>query len=458
MRLTPDDPESRFARELRRLVAARSVTSESNGAAARGAARLLAEAGFRVRTQVLRKGGKRFVNVVGVKGKGPAPLLLAAHLDTVPPGDRRRWTRTGGDPWRAVVRGGRLYGLGAADDKASFVAMAAAGAAFPAGALRRPVVVLGSFGEESGMDGAKLFTRAWRGSKPGLAFVGEPTALEVTYRHKGMGVLEIELESRHALPASGPRRAAAFRGKQAHSSRPWLGRNALDLAAAAIGGAAWIERLEGGAAPNLVPADARVVTRSAAGSRSGAKVPAFPAGAVLAAIGAVRGAVRRRARQKDPSFRPSVLTSNFGTAATDGRRLRLAFDFRLLPGQRLADVRREIDAALRRAARRDRRVRFRTLVERDNPPLGLRRGDPCVRYARRFLRAQALAPVLSTKPSCTEAGLYAAWGVPAVVFGPGRAAGNIHAPNENVRLAEVRRAARAYAALIRDYCAGAACS
>src|SRR5512140_964842 len=50
-------------------------------------------------------------------------LAMVSHLDTVPPGEG--WTRA---PFAGEVDGGRLYGRGASDAKASVAAMIAAAA------------------------------------------------------------------------------------------------------------------------------------------------------------------------------------------------------------------------------------------------------------------------------------------------------------------------------------------
>ena len=54
------------------------------------------------------------------------PLLLNSHLDTVPPGDRRTWTSTGGNPYRPRLDGDRLIGLGTADAKLDWLCKAEA--------------------------------------------------------------------------------------------------------------------------------------------------------------------------------------------------------------------------------------------------------------------------------------------------------------------------------------------
>ena len=47
-------------------------------------------------------------------GGGGRSLLLQAHMDTVPPGERQRWRDS---PWSGTIREGRVYGRGAHDDR-----------------------------------------------------------------------------------------------------------------------------------------------------------------------------------------------------------------------------------------------------------------------------------------------------------------------------------------------------
>lgn len=57
---------------------------------------------------------------VKIKGRGGGrSLVLNGHMDTVPPSESP-WTR---DPFKPVVEGGRIYGLGTVDMKASLAAM-----------------------------------------------------------------------------------------------------------------------------------------------------------------------------------------------------------------------------------------------------------------------------------------------------------------------------------------------
>ncbi len=177
-------------KNLKRLIRIPSVCTSSNRSVAMEAARVFKEAGCRVFFQETPQNGQRFFNVVGLKGSPvKAPLLLCSHLDTVAPGDLKKWTQTQGNPWRPAQKKNKIFGLGAADDKGPMAAMIHAVSLIEESELRRPLVLLGTFGEEHGMGGARVFAQSWKGPRPCLAVVGEPTALGITYRHKGIGVL-----------------------------------------------------------------------------------------------------------------------------------------------------------------------------------------------------------------------------------------------------------------------------
>ena len=65
---------------------------------------------------------ERMVSVVGSAGDGPG-ILLFAHIDTEEPDPRAGWET---DPYRATEVGGRIHGVGTADDKAGVVSVLAA--------------------------------------------------------------------------------------------------------------------------------------------------------------------------------------------------------------------------------------------------------------------------------------------------------------------------------------------
>lgn len=65
---------------------------------------------------------ERLVSVLGSSGQGPG-ILLFAHIDTEKPDPRGDWDT---DPYQAMDVGDRIYGVGAADDKAGVVSVLAA--------------------------------------------------------------------------------------------------------------------------------------------------------------------------------------------------------------------------------------------------------------------------------------------------------------------------------------------
>lgn len=105
-------------------------------------------------TQVSRI-GEGHPAVIGRRAAPPgAPtVLLYAHHDVQPTGDLSKWES---DPFEPVERGGRLYGRGAADDKAGVMAHIAALRAFGCGTaddqLPVGIVIFIEGEEESGSD------------------------------------------------------------------------------------------------------------------------------------------------------------------------------------------------------------------------------------------------------------------------------------------------------------------
>jgi cysteinylglycine-S-conjugate dipeptidase len=137
MTLTDDDLRAAIARELpgvradlERLVRIPGIAFEGfDHSQVERSAEAVAELlrGCGLDTQIVRGDGQP-----AVIGRKPAPpgaptVLLYAHHDVQPAGDPALWTS---DPFEPVERDGRLYGRGAADDKAGVMAHVAALRAF----------------------------------------------------------------------------------------------------------------------------------------------------------------------------------------------------------------------------------------------------------------------------------------------------------------------------------------
>jgi acetylornithine deacetylase/succinyl-diaminopimelate desuccinylase-like protein len=104
---------------------------------------------------------------------GGRTLVLNGHLDTKPPGDLGAWDR---DPYRAVVSGGTLFGLGAADMKGPCAALVyglAAVAASGAELHGQALLALSADEEGEALDGVRYLVQD-AGMRSDAVLVAEP--------------------------------------------------------------------------------------------------------------------------------------------------------------------------------------------------------------------------------------------------------------------------------------------
>ena len=189
-----------IAELLGALVDIPSVTGQESAIAGFVAARL----GRRATGECQRSGDS-------VVWRGPRrgrPLVvLAGHLDTVPPaGDER-----------ARLEGDRLYGLGATDMKGGLAVMLALLESLDPARLRFDLAAAFYDGEEgpyaaNGL-GRLLGELDWV-REAALAFLLEPTAAQAELGCNGVMNVEVRVT-----------------GKSAHAARPWSGVNAVERAA-----------------------------------------------------------------------------------------------------------------------------------------------------------------------------------------------------------------------------------
>lgn len=133
---------------------------------------------------------------VALTGARAGPTLaLVSHLDTVPPGEG--WTR---QPFSPSVEGGRLYGRGASDAKASVAAMLCAAHDVHAagGPGRGRLLVLLGYGEETRHTTMPALVEA--AGPLDAAIVGEPTNLDLAVAQRGLLMLDLVArgDQRHA--------------------------------------------------------------------------------------------------------------------------------------------------------------------------------------------------------------------------------------------------------------------
>jgi acetylornithine deacetylase len=326
--------------------------------------------------------GKR--NLVATLGRGEGGLVLAGHLDTVPY-DAARWQT---DPFTLTERDGALVGLGVADMKAFFALAVEAASAFREGMLARPLVIVGTCDEESGMDGAKaLAARSDAlGPAPRAVVIGEPTALRPVRAHKGVAMERLVLV-----------------GRSGHSSDPALGVNALE------------------------------------GMRT-----------AMDAIAEVRARLARTWR--DEAFRPPVPTINLGSIRGGDNPNRicaeceLQFDVRLLPGMDDGAVRSEIRAAVEAALAGSGLSIALERLHDAIPAFATPATAQLVASVERLTGAPAEAV-----PFGTEAPFLARLAPEVVVLGPGDIE-VAHQPGERLPLARIEPTIRLLRQLVAEHC------
>ncbi len=425
-----------------RFIATPSVSRDGNAEIAECARQLLAEAGVEARLLPSEVDGVRHFTVIGDVGPDTGDgLLLLTHLDTVPGGDPAAWTATGGDPWKPVRDGDRLYGRGSADAKVDLVCKAAALARVDPGALRRRVRVVGTFAEEIGLLGARELVRSGALQGCRSALVGEPSELVGITAHKGYAVFRASVRLERTV--RGRAECAELRGVAAHSSSPRLGSNAIEAALDRLAepGVIGFGALEGGGAVNVVPERCAIqILRADATDTAGDEVAGYDPQPLLDFHRAWRGLLESLESPRCADFDPDHSVGSLGRVEVSDERAMFTFDLRPIPGVAALEA---VDAL--------REVSEIELV-RTNPPLATSLEAPLVTAVAAAQQALGLGRRLGTKATCTEAGLLSEAGLDVVVLGAGPSVGNVHKPNEHTRISELFLARDLYKEVIERLC------
>jgi succinyl-diaminopimelate desuccinylase len=322
------------------------------------------------------------LNVIGrlaAPVSGPS-LMLNAHLDTVPIGERGAWTV---DPLGGEVRDGRVWGRGAVDSKGRLAAYwaAAAATARTGGPACGELLVVATCDEESGGDlGAR-----WLVEQAGLTAdyaIVEGYNRPVVRASSGILWLEIEVQ-----------------GRSAHASWPWRGHNAV------VDAAVLIERLE----------QLRIRLEARRGD-----IPGIPH--TTMSIGVIEGGTK-----------VNVVPD----------RCRLEVDFRVMPGVETAAIRDEVEAIITELATERPEFAASVRVIQEQPAMVTPAGSRLVRTLVDVVtEVTGERPAVEGEPGGTDARWFNHAGIATVNYGPGSPeGGNFHAPDESVGLDQLREAA-----------------
>lgn len=305
---------------------------------------------------------------------GQGGIALSGHTDVVPV-TGQRWDTP---PFTVTERDGRLYGRGTADMKAFLACCLAMVPGWRARPPLRPLHLLFSYDEEVGCLGALPLAEelARLRIRPALAVIGEPTEMKLVNAHKGIRTLIVTVT-----------------GKEAHSSAPAEGANAITAAAR-----------------------------------------------LIAFIGEM---AERYRTVTDPRFTPPYTTFNVGTIGGGEanniipRTCTFTFEFRPIPAvghdRPHAEFMTFVERTLAelRAAHPDYDI---TVTVRSSVP-GLVNDDA---EALPLALALAQANGAEAVSYSTEAGVFQQRGIPSVVCGPGNIL-QAHKPNEWLETAQIDR-------------------
>lgn len=358
------------------LVGFPTVTSDSNLALIDHAADRLEAVGARTRLTHDSTGQKaNLLATIGPEVDGG--VVFSGHTDVVPEGDGG-WT---GSPFVAMRREQRIFGRGTADMKGFIACALVLAPHFAACGLRRPIHIALTFDEEVGCRGAPLLIEDLlaSGLRPEAVIVGEPTGMEVVVAHKGMHEYTTRIT-----------------GAEGHGSKPDQAVNAVQY------GARYVSQ--------LMRIAEELSGRIPAGS-------SYEPPHTTLSVGSIHGGTAHNIVAGE-----CVIQWEMRPVVVDDARFVL---------DRMTDFERALVEEMRRVAP-DADISRTT----DGAVGGLERLDdsPAVRLVADLLgdsRRQVVA-------FSTEAGLYQAAGIPAVVCGPG-SIDVAHQPDEYIALEQLDR-------------------
>ncbi|HVM46834.1 MAG TPA: YgeY family selenium metabolism-linked hydrolase [Candidatus Acidoferrum sp.] len=148
-------------------------------------------------------------SIVGRIGKGKRVIAFDGHVDTVYPGDLSQWKS---DPFKPVVKGGRLWGRGTVDQKSGVAALVHAGRLVKELGLNDQFTIYftGTVMEEDCDGLCWQYLLNVEKLKPELVVITEPTNLNLYRGHRGRMEIRVEVK-----------------GRSCHGSAPERGDNAI---------------------------------------------------------------------------------------------------------------------------------------------------------------------------------------------------------------------------------------
>jgi acetylornithine deacetylase/succinyl-diaminopimelate desuccinylase-like protein len=392
--------------------------------------------------------------IIRPKGKrSESDFLLQTHLDTVNPGPFQAWKKTGYNPFDATIVDGTIFGLGVADAKLDFLCKLKALSEFSSRSeFKLSPVLVGTFGEQTGMAGAMRLIRK-NLVNPRFALVGEPTNLNLVNATKGFACVEIRLpfsedeiryRQEHNLRESTSTQTQMFLGKATHSGNPDKGESAilkmLEYLENMPDGVAIME-IDGGTNYNTVPSHAMI-------EMDISPIATSVTGQIKKIYQALKKLEMEFREVKDVSFDPPHSTLNIGLIRTFEDHILMMGNCRLPPNVSQNTYMAWMDQLKLKCEEIG--VTFRVLDYKKpfrTPPESV-----FLRGGLSLLREMQLADKAVSQPTTNESSLFARLGADCLCFGPGQREGNIHTPDEHVKIQDLHKATDFYMRMIERFC------
>lgn len=331
-----------------------------------------------IQTKTYSFSDKRTNVLATIKGRRRAhSLLLTPHLDTVPAG--KNWKT---NPLNAKIIGDRIYGLGATDCKGNLASLLEAVNSMIEDGLRLDydLVLAATADEESGSYLGLIPLLERKILKPSAAVVLDADDFEIVVTQKGLMHLKVKIK-----------------GRKAHGAYPWLGTNAIDLAAKVI------VDLKGQA---------------------------------------IRYKKNKYLRQP---------TINIGTIAGGDKVnvvsdwCEIGIDFRFLPGMSEKNILGNLRNTISKYTRN-----FKIEIQGIQAPYSINSGHPLVKGLACAMKSLKIVPKISGSEGATVITFFKLRNIPAVATGFGTE-GCAHVADEYARLSNLYKGARVLVSFLKNY-------
>jgi len=385
---------------------------------------------------------------------GDQEFLLQTHLDTVDPGSFSMWKKNSFNPFDAVIEEDCIFGLGAAEVKLDFLCKLQVLIELKNQNFKnlKPVLV-GTFGEETGMQGAlKLIRKNKINAK--YALIGEPTNLNIVSAAKGFATVEIKIpisveeqkyKSEKLISESTSTQTKIFFGKSAHSSTPHLGESAaikmfefLNQTPNHI----VIVDIDAGTRVNMIPNQAMVEIDSSA------KIHESALQKINYLFRAMNVVQEKMKLAVDLDFEPNHSTLSVGIVRTYADHIFIGGSCRILPSVQQETYESWMNIISTACVEVSSEFRLQDYKR----PFRTAENSVFLKAAKAELEKMGIYSKFESLPSTNEASLFSRLGIECLCFGAGLREGNVHTPNEHIRLIDLEKVISFYKKMIERFC------